>query len=192
MYSLLTVIKTALGLKRPNGCLFDILLVMKISHIVSDLGEVLVFAKDKTYTGRLTKLHTELRSHSTYEPLSTFEINQTLLDSFLPYKSACQFHIFTAGLIHLVPEIWERLAVVFDDALTEEEIGSAKSQPQAFIDLAVKLHCEPAEILFIDDKLQNVVAAREAGARAIQFISHSLFIESFQKIMRLSDVSSTP
>ena len=53
-------------------------------------------------------------------------------------------------------------------ALVSAELGARKPDPEAFRRLAVRLEREPGEILFIDDKAENVAGAREAGLRAAQ------------------------
>jgi putative hydrolase of the HAD superfamily len=51
------------------------------------------------------------------------------------------------------------------------ELGIAKPDPAIYIHTCEKLDVSPAEALFIDDKIENVAAARELGIHAIQFSS---------------------
>lgn len=58
------------------------------------------------------------------------------------------------------------------DVLTYScDIGVAKPDPRAYKICAERLEVPPGDILFFDDKEENVVAAREVGMRAEVFIS---------------------
>ena len=48
------------------------------------------------------------------------------------------------------------------------ETGNAKPHPSAFHDVVVHFDCEPQDIVFFDDNVDNVAAARAAGLRAVR------------------------
>jgi putative hydrolase of the HAD superfamily len=58
------------------------------------------------------------------------------------------------------------LADVIDVAIATGTLGVHKPEPDAFLKAAELMGLPPAEILFIDDKLENVVAARAVGMQA--------------------------
>jgi len=63
-------------------------------------------------------------------------------------------------------DIWD----IFDEFILSHEIHITKPDPKIF-ELAIKkAGCEPEQILFIDDGLNNVHSARELGIKAIRFI----------------------
>ena len=68
--------------------------------------------------------------------------------------------------------IWrERLASTlsrFEKVYTSHEIGAVKPHTTAFTHVCADLHLQPQEILFFDDTLENVEAARTFGMRAMQ------------------------
>ncbi len=49
------------------------------------------------------------------------------------------------------------------------EVGHLKEEPQAFFKLLAKLGVSPFDTVFIDDRAENVAAAKLAGVRAHQF-----------------------
>ena len=51
-------------------------------------------------------------------------------------------------------------------AIATGTLGVHKPEPDAFLKAAELMGLPPAEILFIDDKLENVVAARAVGMQA--------------------------
>lgn len=60
------------------------------------------------------------------------------------------------------------LADLVDVALATCLLGAHKPQPEAFLQAAQALALEPQAILFIDDRAENVVAARQIGMQAQQ------------------------
>jgi len=51
------------------------------------------------------------------------------------------------------------------------QLGIAKPDPEIYRHTLAKLGTRPEETLFIDDKLENIEAARALGMKAIQFFS---------------------
>jgi putative hydrolase of the HAD superfamily len=64
-----------------------------------------------------------------------------------------------------------QLYQAFDPCLLSSEIGIEKPAPQAYEILVQTLHLLPEEIVFIDDNLENVEAAKAKGIDAIIFES---------------------
>jgi len=58
-----------------------------------------------------------------------------------------------------------------DHILISSELGVAKPDPKIYRILADILLCEFQEILFVDDFIENVIAARELGIQAIHYQS---------------------
>ncbi len=70
---------------------------------------------------------------------------------------------------------------LFQPALLSYEIGVEKPNPEAFQILIKTLHLPATDILFIDDKIENVDAAKQQGIDAIQFISPEQLLHELQK-----------
>ncbi len=60
---------------------------------------------------------------------------------------------------------------LFHPVLLSYEIGVQKPNPEAFKILISKLQTAPSNIIFIDDRFENVEAAKALGIDAIQFLS---------------------
>ncbi len=58
---------------------------------------------------------------------------------------------------------------LFDEMIISAEVGLAKPDPQIYHLTVRRLGVEPEEILFIDDRLENIEAAREAGFHAVHY-----------------------
>ncbi len=77
------------------------------------------------------------------------------------------------------------LARIVDVAISSHEIGVSKPNSQAYHLLLERLdHPEPASVLFIDDKLRNIVGAQEVGLQTFHFRSKEIPMdEAFQELM---------
>lgn len=60
---------------------------------------------------------------------------------------------------------------LFNPCLLSCEIGLKKPDPKIFIFLIEKLKIKPSDIIFIDDKVENIEGAKEMGIDAIHFES---------------------
>ena len=62
----------------------------------------------------------------------------------------------------------EGLARAFPCHFASHLIGKIKPDAEAFQHVTDALHCEPHEVIFLDDNEMNVVAARSVGMQAVQ------------------------
>ena len=63
----------------------------------------------------------------------------------------------------------------FDHCTWSHELLMAKPEPAIYLKTAELMHVAPANILFIDDKQENVEAARTVGMQAIQYTGQPAF-----------------
>jgi putative hydrolase of the HAD superfamily len=82
----------------------------------------------------------------------------------------------TAGLLE--KHVW---LSAFDHLTWSYALNLAKPEPAIYRHAAEGLRTPPENILFIDDKSENIAAARAVGMQAIQYTSH----DAFEKEMRL-------
>lgn len=61
------------------------------------------------------------------------------------------------------------LSKIFDEILTSCFIGYSKPSRDYFKEILARLNIKPSELLFIDDKIKNVISARRLGIVAIHF-----------------------
>jgi putative hydrolase of the HAD superfamily len=55
-------------------------------------------------------------------------------------------------------------------------LNLAKPEPAIYLHAAEGLRTAPANILFIDDKAENIEAAHAVGMQAIQYTTHAAFV----------------
>jgi len=84
-------------------------------------------------------------------------------------KFVCMSNINSSHWSYLKKQKWD-IWDIFDEFILSHEIHITKPDPKIF-ELAIKkAGCEPEQILFIDDGLNNIHSARELGIKAIRFI----------------------
>lgn len=70
---------------------------------------------------------------------------------------------------------------LFDPVLLSYEIGVQKPNPEVFKVLLEKLQVPASHVLFIDDKIENVEAAKKLGIDSIQFVNPAQLKKDFEK-----------
>ncbi len=70
----------------------------------------------------------------------------------------------------------------------------AKPEPEIYAHAAHGLNTPPQNILFVDDRLDNIEAAHAAGMQAIQYLSHPTFLEEMRArgLAHLLDLTPLP
>ncbi len=63
----------------------------------------------------------------------------------------------------------------FDHRTWSHALNLAKPEPAIYLHAAEGLHTPPANILFIDDKTENIEAALAVGMQAIRYTTHNAF-----------------
>ena len=70
----------------------------------------------------------------------------------------------------LLVDMWQ-IADAFEHIYISAEMGLAKPDPKIYQAVVADLQKDPSEIVFVDDFIENVQAAREAGWQAVHFHS---------------------
>ena len=68
----------------------------------------------------------------------------------------------------------------FDHHTFSHALGTAKPDPVIYGHAAEGMGLSPGEILFVDDREDNIAAARAFGMHAIQYTDHYRFVEALQ------------
>jgi len=155
-----------------------------IKAIVSDFSRTLLSPTDKTYTGGLNTLHESLKDRADYDIWEYYRLNQDLLAFYKTLGSSIDVYIFTTKYIQEWPPLKEKLDGVFKDIFSSARLGLPdKTDPQAYKIVAEKLELKPNEILYIDDKQENLDAAKEASMIIIRFESEQQTMKDVDKLI---------
>ena len=69
----------------------------------------------------------------------------------------------------------------FDELILSHEIHLTKPDPKIFSYTLYKAGCKPEEMLYIDDGMNNILAAKELSINAIKFLGYENLLEEFEK-----------
>lgn len=153
-----------------------------ISALLLDFSRVLLHPKDKTYQESLNGLHAKLSKDPVYKFLDYFELNQELLQFLKNLKGKYNLSIFTSETIQEAPEIQDDLKEIFENIYSALKLGVSKQDPNAYKIIAKQLQKEENQILFIDDSLINLEAAKGAGLKTLHYTSNQ---DLFSKLNQL-------
>ncbi len=141
-----------------------------ITTILSDFSRVILNSKDKNYKGTLNGLHKELlEEHTNYHFFDYFEFNNEVLNLYRKLKTKYSMNVFTTGTIQNRREVRQIIDPIFEHIYTTKDFGLNKRQVESYLFVAKKLNKKSNEILFIDDQIDNIQAAKKAGLHTIQY-----------------------
>jgi FMN phosphatase YigB (HAD superfamily) len=145
-----------------------------IKAIISDFSRVLLFTADSTYQGELNSLFDSLSKNKTnFNFWDFYKLNYDLYTFYSSLKSRVKIFMFTAGLVQNVPELHQINSDTFETIFSASELSLNKSDPKSYLVLSQKINIAPENILFIDDSIINVNAARTAGLNAVKYVNNA-------------------
>jgi putative hydrolase of the HAD superfamily len=94
-------------------------------------------------------------------------------------KAGLELHLATVQEHERAAYLWDRLALKdsFDGIHYAASLGHSKPDHNFYRAVEAAVYIEPAAIFFIDDKIENVVAASECGWAAAQWTANSTVSE---------------
>lgn len=139
--------------------------------IIFDFSRVLLFPKDSNYTGTLNSLNQKLNDEFgiDYDFFSYFYLNKELIHLIKDLCPASTLFIFTTDIIQDRPEIREEIDSFITEIYRANELGVNKNTPDAYKVLLNEVGLRPEEALFIDDTVENIEAAKQAGLSTLVY-----------------------
>jgi HAD superfamily hydrolase (TIGR01509 family) len=153
-----------------------------IKSLIFDFSMVLLLPKDKEYSDSLNKLHRDLSVNQEYNFLDHFELNEELVNYLTKIKDKVELYIFTTETIQESPEVAPVLEKLFLEIFSALRLNLSKKDPLAYKTIIQKIHKKPEEVLFIDDTLSNVEAAREADLKTLHYQSNKQLFEKLNQL----------
>lgn len=140
-----------------------------INTIICDFSRVIIFPKDKDYSGSLNNFYQEYSKEENFKFFDYYDLNTSLLKKLEALKTNYSLYIFTSGTLQNAPEIREELDKIFVKIFSSHDIGLQKNQTEAYEKLLSEINKKPEEILFMDDTEENLEAAANAGINVYLF-----------------------
>lgn len=156
-----------------------------IKIILFDFSRTLIFPKDPEYAGKLNDLYREIIQSKSYDVFEHFTLNEQLIDFIKPFKDKYRLVIFTTDILQNDPAIKEALEKVFSQIFAAKDLGTSKREVGGYKIVAQKLKEKPENILFIDDLLDNINPARQAGLQTIKFTSNEALVKQLRNLLKL-------
>ncbi len=151
--------------------------------LISDVSFVLLFPKDPEYTGSLNGLYREHKEEANFNFFGYFKVNTELLDIYTKYASNDARYIFTSDAIQDDPALQEYWQPVFTEIHSAKKMSVEKNDPKAYEVLLQTIHASSEDVLYIDDKQENVDAAQQMGISTILYRSNEEVAEQLKKQM---------
>lgn len=154
-----------------------------ISTLLFDFSRVLLFPKDKTYSGKLNDLYREIRKKPDYKFFDFFILNQELINFIKALKNKYLLAIFTTDIIQDDPAVKKYIDPIISRVFRAKQLGYSKKDPHAYRIILGILKADPADILFVDDTKGNLEAAEKAGFITLHFVSNQSLFKDLKKIL---------
>ncbi|MCL5970061.1 MAG: HAD-IA family hydrolase [Patescibacteria group bacterium] len=143
-----------------------------------DLGEIAV---DEAYEiiGRLTQTPPNLIWETFYEKSKS---NKEIIALIKKLKINYKIILFSNFMGELLRKLLKKHGIeeLFDEIIISSEHKMKKPDPKFFETLVKKAGVKKEEILFTDDKINNVEASNKFGIKAFQFITTKQLIEDLK------------
>ncbi|OGE31455.1 hypothetical protein A3C59_02330 [Candidatus Daviesbacteria bacterium RIFCSPHIGHO2_02_FULL_36_13] len=154
-----------------------------IKVLLFDFSRTLIHPRPSSFTGKLNDLYRDATSKKNFNFYNNFYLNRELLDFIKALKDKYTLAIYTTDTLQNDPAVKPTLDEIFKFVFAANDLNISKRESPGYIVIAEKLKVNPEEILFVDDLLANVEAARKAGLQIIQFTNNKkLFTELKNKL----------
>jgi len=154
-----------------------------LKALISDFSGVILKPVDGNYTGGLNTLNNELSAEGDYDFWKYFKLNEELLEFYKTIKGKIDVYVFTTGHIQEHPELRPHLEGIFKEVFSSERLGLNKKDNNAYQAIVEKVGLKPNEILYIDDKQENIDKANSLGITTILYLSNKQAIKDITKSM---------
>lgn len=143
---------------------------MMIQAILTDFSRVLLLPADENYTGGLNALNNKLLAENLkYNFWDFFALNTELLNYFSELNKTTPVHVFTSEMIQDHPSIKEILKNSTSSILSASKLGINKSKRSAYENILSVLSLEAKEVVYIDDKQENLDVAEQVQVQTVLF-----------------------
>ena len=149
-----------------------------IKVLLFDFARVLLFPKDENYSGKLNDLNKTVTDEKHFKFEDVFYFNEELLDYLRTVKDKYKLVMFTSETIQDDLAVVEKLDGIFENIFSAKEMGFTKTDPEAYRFIVSNLQCNPNEILFIDDNVENVNSAKITGMKTYLFTDNVCLIKT--------------
>lgn len=146
-----------------------------IKAIVCDFFQVILLPKNEVSS----------TLQDTQSVFGNYIFNHQLTD-FLQLQNVKKVIFSNSGSLLEMPLIKPKLSANFNYIYSAKNLQTSKSLPAGYMLLAKKLKLKPEQIVFIDDRYENVQAARQTEMHTIQFFNNAETISQLKHLLKSS------
>lgn len=152
--------------------------------LITDVSKVLLFPKDKTYTGSLNALYKEKINEPNFKFFDYYELNTELLNFYKSLKPELKVYILTSDVIQDAPELQPFWVNVIDKIFSASQMSTNKSAPEAYQKVLSEINLLLSEAIYVDDSKENLNASIEVGLPSILYQNNNQAILDIKNMLK--------
>lgn len=152
-----------------------------VNTLLFDFSRTLIFPKDRAYKGKLNELYKSIILNKNYKFFDHFILNNDLINYLKPFKNKFLLAIFTTDIIQNDPAVRPVLDENFSYVFVANDLKVSKKDPKAYHLIAKTLGRKTSDIIYVDDTVEKLQAAKGAGMKTVQFISNKQLFKELEK-----------
>lgn len=115
--------------------------------------------------------------------IETFPVDKRMVDVINKTKVNYTNVLFSNQIKDWIEQVVKdnKLENSFDYVINSYIVGARKPDKEIFLEALKRTSSKPEEVLFIDDSIENIEAAKKMGINVIHFINFEQFLDEFKK-----------
>jgi HAD superfamily hydrolase (TIGR01509 family) len=118
------------------------------------------------------------------QTIGGYTLNQALFDFYKEISSYVKIYVLTGGMLAGSPEVKETILSTVTDIYFTAKLGLTKAHESIYPQILSIIHCEPQEVIFIDDTIINIEAAKAAGLHTVHYQSNPQATSELRNIIQ--------
>ena len=151
--------------------------------LITDVSRVLLFPKNKKYTGSLNSLYKEKVMNSNNLFFDFFQLNTELLDFYTSLSKKLDIHMVTSDVIQDAPELQPYWKGIIGNIFSASNIGLHKSESEMYKRILSELSVSASDVIFIDDNIVHIQAAQKIGLYGVVYTNNRQVIDAIHTII---------
>lgn len=114
--------------------------------------------------------------------IDTFPLDRRMIEIVKKAKKTHTTVLFSNQIKDWIEQVLNENNInnIFDHIINSYNVGARKPDKKIFFEAISRTGSRPEEILFIDDSLENIEAAKEIGINTIQFKNYPEFLSQYK------------
>ena len=149
-----------------------------------DFSRVILFPKDPNYSDSLNALYKDHKDEENFDFFKYFRLNDELVIYLNSIKDTNDLYMFTSDIIQDAPELQPTVDSLFKKVFSASKMGTNKALPEAYTMIVKDLGVDVKELVYIDDSLVNIEAAKNAGLQTIQYTNNEKLLSKLTEYVQ--------